>query len=129
MSTLTVTPLNPFGALSLPELPDALRAVMNDFGEPVYGQGDLREIFPRTARRSRPDPVALLPGDYLLDAESSTVPAAWMRVDEVAHAAAGSWVRLSAGLAVFVTAGRPVWVWRAADVLAWMVPGESAGAR
>lgn len=121
MSAPTLAPV------ALPHgLPDVFPAEMTATDEPVHGE--LREIFPRTARRSRPDPVALLPGDYLLDADSSTAPAAWMRVDEVAHTAAGSDVRLSAGLTVFVLAGRQVWVWRAPDVLAWMVLGESAGA-
>lgn len=108
-------------------LPDVFEAQMTATGEPVHGE--LREIFPRTARRSRPDPVELRPGDYLLDHESSTVPAGWMRVDEVAHTATGSRVRFSTGLGITVPAGRPKWLWRAADVMAWACLGESAGAR
>lgn len=106
-------------------LPDVFGAQMTDTDEPVHGE--LREIFPRTARRSRPDPVELRPGDYLLDHESSTVPAGWMRVDGVTHTANGSQVRFSTGLGITVPAGRSKWVWCAADVMAWACLGESAG--
>jgi hypothetical protein len=111
-------------AAALPELPSAFRAEMTSNDEPVHGE--LRGIFPRTARRSRPDPVALLPGDYLLDEGDAPC---WLRVEFAVHEATGSVVRTSNGLTLTVGAGRAVWVWRAADVLVWAALGESAGAR
>lgn len=110
-------------AALLPELPAAFRAQMTASDEPAHGE--LREIFPRTARRSRPDPIALLPGDYILGEGDEPC---WLRVEFAKHEAAGSVVRTSNGLTLTVGAGRAVWVWRAADVMAWMVLGESAGA-
>jgi len=125
VSALTLAPAGPKHAAP-PELPDVFRAEMNDFDEPVYGQGESREIFPRTARRSRLDPVALMPGDYILDEGERPC---WLRVEFAAHGATGSVVRTVSGLELSVTAGRAVWVWRLVDVTAWMVLGESAGAR
>lgn len=126
---MTATLLNectPGAAPAAPQLPNAFRAAIGALDEPVHGQGELREIFPRTARRSRPDPIALLPGDYLLGEGEAP---SWLRVEFAAHEATGSQVHTTSGLRVFVPAGRPVWVWRAADVMAWMVLSESAGAR
>lgn len=120
MSAPTLAPV-----ATLPGLPVAFRAEMNDFDEPVYGQGELREIFPRTARRSRPDPIALLPGDYILDEGEHPC---WLRVEFVKHEATLSVVRTASGLELPVRAGRPVWVRRAVDVLARAALGESAGA-
>ncbi len=125
MSAPTLDPAAPAETAPL-GLPDAFPAEMNDFDEPVCGHGELREIFPRTSRRSRPDPVALLPGDYILGEGERPC---WLRVAFAAHEATGSRVHTAAGLSVFVPAGRPVWVWRAVHVMAQMVLGESAGAR
>lgn len=122
MSAPTLVPVA--AAAALPELPSAFRAEMTSNDEPVHGEP--REIFPRTARRSRLDPVALLPGDYILDEGERPC---WLRVEFAAHGATGSVVRTVSGLELSVAAGRAVWVWRAADVMAWMVLGESAGAR
>ncbi|HSS39536.1 MAG TPA: hypothetical protein VLT58_12265 [Polyangia bacterium] len=106
-----------------PGLPDAFPAEMTATDEPVHGE--LREIFPRIARRSRPDPVALLPGDYILDEGENPC---WLRVEFAKHEATLSVVRTASGLELPVQAGRPVWVRRAADVLALAALGESAGA-
>ncbi len=103
-------------------LPSSFRAQMTSEDEPVHG--DLREIFPRTGRRSRPDPVALLPGDYLLGEGGAP---RWLRLDFVTHGATGSWACTTSGLPVWVRAGVAVWVWRAADVLAWAALGEAGG--
>jgi len=124
VSAPTLAPAGPKHAAPL-GLPDAFPAEMNDFDEPVYGQGELREIFPRTARRSRPDPAALLPGDCILDEGERPC---WLRVQFAKHGATGSVVRTASGLELSVAAGRAVWVWRLVDVMAWMVLGESAGA-
>lgn len=101
-------------------LPDVFRAPMTSEDEPAHGA--LREIFPRTARAGRPNPVQLLPGDFVLD-ESGV----WLRVGFVKHGATGSRVHCCSGWSFFVPAGRQVWVWPAADVLVWAVLGESAG--
>ena len=119
MSALTLA--NPFAdfadARPVPDLPlpASFRADMAGWDEPVHG--DLVH------------PSRLLPGDYLLDAESGTVPAAWVRVAEVAPVADGTRLVTSGGLAVTVPPRRHVWVFRAPDVLAWAVLSESAGAR
>lgn len=104
-------------------LPEVFRAELNGFDEPVHGM--LREIFPRTARAGRPNPVQLLPGDYVLDGDEGS--AVWLRVGFVKHGATGSRVHCCSGWSFFVPAGRQVWVWPAGDVLVWAVLGESAG--
>lgn|GEM_PF-5616723 len=124
MSAPTLTTAGLKSAAALPELPNSFLAEMTGSDEPA--QGELREIFPRTARRSRPDPIALLPGDCILDEGERPC---WLRVEFVKHGATGSVVRTASGLELSVTAGRAVWVWRLVDVMAWMVLGESAGAR
>ena len=103
-------------------LPSRFPAQMTDCDEPVHG--DLRETYPRTARRSRLDPIALLPGDYILGEGDAPW---WLRVDFASHGRTGTWVCTTSGLRVFVPAGREKWVWRAADVLVWAVLGEDAG--
>jgi len=124
VSAPTLTTAGLKSAAALPELPNSFLAEMTGSDEPA--QGELREIFPRTARRSRPDPIALLPGDCILDEGERPC---WLRVEFVKHGATGSVVRTASGLELSVTAGRAVWVWRLVDVMAWMVLGESAGAR
>ena len=106
MSAPTLAPV------ALPHgLPDVFPAEMTATDEPVHGE--LR------------DPSQALPGDYVLGESGN-----WLRVLE-SGAVAGCWtltVGRLPGMELFVDAGRQVWVWRATDVLAWMVLGESAGA-
>lgn len=104
-------------------LPVAFRAEMNADDEPVHGR--LREIFPRTSRPGREDWFNLRHGDFVLDGDGRN--AVWLRVKFVAHGATGSRVHTWSGAALPVPAGRPVWVWRAVDVMVWAVLGEGAG--
>ncbi len=98
-------------ATPLLPLPDVFRARMTASDEPVHGE--LR------------DPSQALPGDYVLGESGN-----WLRVLESGTVADGRTLTVGRlpGIGLFVGAGRQVWVWRAADVLAWMVLGESAGA-
>ena len=106
MSAPTLAPV------ALPHgLPDVFPAEMTATDEPVHG--DLR------------DPSLVLPADYVLGESGN-----WLRVLECGPASDG-WtltVGRPPGMGLCVGAGRQVWVWGAADVLAWMVLGESAGA-